>query len=145
MQNAYGNLQDRFDKAREEGGRTYGTFSRKAYKKAQANVNHANNIWDQILALADQNELQNIRSQYMTSINNQRYAQNIQGGFSPLARGKQGMKILNNQINHNIGQRLLSGAALIDNKQMILSAKGGTKARKIEKDDDDHTYEMEPM
>ena len=122
MQNAYGNLQDRFDKAREEGGRTYGTFSRKAYKKAQANVSHANDIWDQILALADQNELQNIRSQYMTSINNQRYAQNIQGGFSPLARGKQGMKILNNATNHNIGQRLLSAAALIDSKQMILSA-----------------------
>lgn len=122
MQNAYGNLRDRFDKAREEGGRTYGTFSRRAYKKAQANVNHANDIWNQILALADQNELQNIRSQYMTSINNQRYAQNIQGGFSPLARGKQGMKILNNATNHNMGMRLLSAAALIDDKQMILSA-----------------------
>lgn len=120
MQNAYGNLRDRFDKAREEGGRTYGTFSRRAYKKAQSNVNHANDIWNQILALADQNELQNIRSQYMTSINNQRYAQNIQGGFSPLARGKQGMKILNNATNHNMGMRLLSAAALIDDKQIIL-------------------------
>jgi hypothetical protein len=37
-----------------------------------------------------------------------------------LAIGKQGMKIFNNATNHNIGMRLLSGAALIDNKQMIL-------------------------
>jgi hypothetical protein len=44
----------------------------------------------------------------------------IQGGWSPLAIGKRGMKIFNNATNHNIGMRLLSGAALIDNKQMIL-------------------------
>jgi hypothetical protein len=31
------------------------------------------------------------------------------------------MKILNNATNHNIGMRLLSGAALVDNKQIILS------------------------
>jgi hypothetical protein len=34
MQNAFGNLNDKFDKAREEAGKTYGTFSSKAYKKA---------------------------------------------------------------------------------------------------------------
>jgi len=39
------------------------------------------------------------------------------------------MKILNNATNHNIGMRLLSAAALIDNKQMILSAQGGTKVK----------------
>jgi len=54
------------------------------------------------------------------------------------------MRILNSQTNHNIGQRLLSAAALIDNKQMILSAKGGIKVKKVEKDDN-HIYEMEPM
>ena len=80
----------------------------------------ANYAWDKVLAMADQNELQNIRSQYMTSINNQRYAQMIQGGWNPIARGKQGMKIFNNATNHKVGMRLLSGAALIDNKQMIL-------------------------
>jgi len=37
------------------------------------------------------------------------------------------MKILNNATNHNMGMRLLSAAALIDSKQMILSAQGGTK------------------
>jgi len=39
------------------------------------------------------------------------------------------MKIFNNATNHNIGMRLLSAAALIDNKAMILSAQGGTKIR----------------
>ena len=120
MGDAFGNLSEKFDKARDEAGKTYGTFSQRAKRKAQDNLNFANDAWNQILAMADQNELQNIRSQYMTSINNQRYAQQIQGGWNPLARGKYGMKILNNATNHNIGMRLLSGAALIDNKQMIL-------------------------
>ena len=118
--NAFGNLSDKFDKAREEAGKTYGTFSQGAYKDAQNNLNFANRAWEQVLAMADQNELQNIRSQYMTSINNQRYAQQIGGAWQPIYRGKQGMKIFNNATNHNIGMRLLSAAALIDNKQMIL-------------------------
>lgn len=121
MQNAFGNLNDRFDKAREESGKVYGSFSGGAYRKAQNNINFANQAWGDIMDLARQNKYQNIRSQAMTSINNQRYAQNIQGGFNTLARGKMGMKILNNSINHNLGQRYLSGAALIDDKQMILS------------------------
>ena len=120
MGNAFGNLGDKFAKAREEAGKTYGTFSRGAAHDAQQNINFANNAWDQVLAMADQNELQNIRSQYMTSINNQRYAQQIGGAYQPISRGRYGMKILNNATNHNIGMRLLSGAALIDNKQMIL-------------------------
>ena len=120
MGNAFGNLNDRFDQAREEAGKTYGLFSSGAAKDAQRNLNFANYAWNKILAMADQNEYQNIRSQDMSSINNQRYAKQIQGGWSPLARGKYGMKILNNATNHNIGMRLLSGAALIDNKQMIL-------------------------
>ncbi len=120
MGNAFGNLQSKFDQAREEAGKTYGTFSQGARREAQSNINFANRAWEQVLNMADQNELQNIRSQDMASINNQRYAQDIQGGWSPVARGKYGMKILNNATNHNIGMRLLSGAALIDNKQMIL-------------------------
>ena len=120
MGNAFGNLNDKFDQAREEAGKTYGTFSRGAYNDAQNNIDFANNAWGKILAMADQNELQKIRSQYMSSINNQRYAQQIMGGFNPIARGKQGMKIFNNATNHNIGMRLLSAAALIDNKAMIL-------------------------
>ena len=120
MGNAFGDLGDKFQRAREEAGKTYGTFSQGAYRDAQKNINFANNAWDQILAMADQNEYQNIRSQIMSSINNQRYAQMIQGGWNPIYRGKQGMKIFNNATNHNIGMRLLSAAALIDNKQMIL-------------------------
>ena len=120
MGNAFGDLADRFDKARQEAGKTYGTFSQRAYRKAQNNLDFSNSAWGKILAMTDQNELQNIRSQLMTSINNQRYAQNIQGGWSPLTRGKFGMKIFNNATNHDLGMRLLSGAALIDSKQMIL-------------------------
>ena len=120
MQNAFGDLNDNFEKARKESGKTYGTFSQGARKKADKNIAFSNVAWNKIMDMADQNEIQNIRSQYMSSINNQRYAQMIQGGFQPLAIGKQGMKIFNNATNHNIGMRLLSGAALIDNKQMIL-------------------------
>lgn len=120
MGNAFGNLSDRFDQAREEAGKTYGTFSQGAKRDAQRNIDFANYAWNKILAMADQNEYQNIRSQAMSSINNQRYAQMIQGGWNPIYRGKQGMKIFNNATNHNIGMRLLSAAALIDNKQMIL-------------------------
>lgn len=130
MQNAFGDLEDKFSKAREEAGKTYGTFSQGAKKRAQNNIDFANYAWNKILDMTNQNEYQNIRSSDMASINNQRYAQWIQGGFSPLARGKQGMKIFNNSINHDLGQRLLSGAALIDNKQMILSAQNGTKIKK---------------
>ena len=122
MGNAFGNLSDKFDTAREEAGKTYGTFSQGAYKDAQKNLKFANTAWNKILAMADQNEIQKIRSQYMTSINNQRYAQQIGGAWQPVYRGKQGMKIFNNASNHNMGMRLLSAAALIDNKQMILSA-----------------------
>lgn len=120
MGNAFGNLGKRFDQAREEAGKTYGMFSQGAKDEAQKNIDFANRAWKQILGMTSQNEWQNIRSQDMSSINNQRYAQMIQGGWSPIAIGKQGMKIFNNATNHNIGMRLLSGAALIDNKAMIL-------------------------
>ena len=120
MGDAFGDLADRIDRAREEAGKTYGTFSRGAYKRAQKNIDFVNPAYSKLLSMADQNILQNIRSIDMSSINNQRYAQDIQGGWSPVAWGKMGMKILNNATNHNIGMRLLSGAALIDNKQMIL-------------------------
>lgn len=119
MQNGFGDLGERFSKAREEAGKTYGTFSQGARKRADQNLLFANQAWQRLLDMTDTNEMQNIRSQYMSSINNQRYAQMIQGGFSPLSR-KQGGQILNNATNHKVGMRLLSGAALIDNKQMIL-------------------------
>lgn len=120
MGNAYGNLSKKFDKAREVANKTYGLVSQGAYKDAADTLDFANQAWSKILKLTDQSELQKIRSQYMSSINNQRYAQDIQGGYSTIARGRLGMKIFNNATNHNIGMRLLSGAALIDNKQLIL-------------------------
>ena len=132
MGSSFGNLADRFKKAREEAGKVYGTFSQGAKKEAQENIDFANRAWDKILAMANQDEYQNIRSRDMTSINNQRYAQNIQGGFTPLQIGKMGMKILNNTIDHNRGMRYLSAAALIDNKALILSAGNGIKISKLQ-------------
>ena len=121
MQNGFGNLQDKFDKALSEAGKTYGTFSQGAYRRAQRNLDFANSAWQKILDMSNKDLIQRIRAMDMTSINNQRYSQDITGGFKPVAQGKHGMKILNNSINHDLGQRFLSGAALIDNKQMILS------------------------
>jgi len=46
MGNAFGDLSDKFDRAREEAGKTYGTFSQGAYRDAQDNINFANNAWD---------------------------------------------------------------------------------------------------
>ena len=120
MADAFGNLQDKFNSAREEAGKTYGGFSRGAYRDAQANIEFSNQAWNKILGMTNKNEYQDIRAYDMSSINNQKYAQNIQGGWNPVYRGKQGMKIFNNATNHNIGMRLLSGAALIDNKAIIL-------------------------
>ena len=120
MGDAFGNLNEKFDIAREEANKTYGTFSRGAYRDAQSNIEFANQAWPKILGMTNKNDYQNVRAYDMSSINNQRYAQKIQGGWNPVARGKLGMKIFNNATNHNIGMRLLSGAALIDNKQMIL-------------------------
>ena len=127
MGNAFGNIEDRIQTGIDHSNSTQGLFAKHYTNKFNRQVDFANRANDMLLAMADQNELQNIRSQYMSSINNQRYAQMIQGGYNPLAIGKQGMKILNNATNHNMGQRLLSAAALIDNKAMILSAQGGTK------------------
>ena len=60
MGNAFGNLNDKFDQAREEAGKVYGTFSRGAYKRAQQNIDFANQAWGKIMRMADQNEIQNI-------------------------------------------------------------------------------------
>lgn len=124
MQNAFGTLGQRFDKAREEAGKTYGTFSRKAFKRARNNINFANNAWGKILDMTDQNEYQGIRTNDMTSINNQRYAQMIQGGWQPIERGKNGMKILSFATTggyQDTGMRLLSRAALNSSGMRILS------------------------
>lgn len=116
----FGDLQAKFDRARNEAGKTYGTFSQGAKRRAQKNIDFANGAWTKVMDMADESELQQIRSQQMSSINGQRYAQMLSGGYRQAAIGKQGMKIFNNATNHKIGMRLLSGAALIDNKQMIL-------------------------
>lgn len=121
MQNAFGNLSDRFENALSQAGKIYGTFSGKEFRNAEKNIMFANQAWNNILDMADQNRVQGIRSRDMTSINNQKYTQNIQGGFNTIARGKLGMKLLSNISNPDLIQRSLSTAALLGNEQSILS------------------------
>ena len=53
MQDAFGNLGDKFSDAREQAGKTYGNFSQGAYRDAQNNLNFANYAWNKILSMAD--------------------------------------------------------------------------------------------
>lgn len=109
MGDAFGNLGDRFETARNKAGKTFGTFSRGAYNQEQANIRFANQAYDRVLAMADQADLGDIKGQKMTSVNNQRYSQNIGGGYNSVYRGKEGMKILSNaSVNE---AKILSNAA----------------------------------
>lgn len=89
---SYGNIESRINKAMNEAGKTYGTFSRGAYKRARNNLAFANQAWDKLTAMADESELETIRSSKMDTVNTGRYAQSIQGGLQPYYRGKHGMK-----------------------------------------------------
>ena len=62
MKNSFGDLNDKFNQARSESGKTYGLFSKGAYNRANDNIRFANKAWDTILDMANQNEYQNIRS-----------------------------------------------------------------------------------
>jgi len=46
MGNAFGNLGERFGDARVEAGKTYGRFSKSAYREAQNNIDFANRAWN---------------------------------------------------------------------------------------------------
>ena len=91
---SYGDIGDQIAKGMKKSGKTYGTFSRSQFRNAQKDIAFADRAKSMVEELAKQNEIQDIRSSAMASVNNQRYQQNIQGGprFSYL--GKQGMKIL---------------------------------------------------
>lgn len=97
MQGSFGNIGSRIKRAKEDAGKTYGTFSHRQYKRDQANVAFADRAKSMIDDMTKQNEIQNIRSTAMTSVNNQRYQQNIQGGPKLSYLGRYGMK-LNCQI-----------------------------------------------
>lgn len=91
---SYGDIGDQIAKGMKKSGKTYGTFSHSQFRNAQKDIAFADRAKSMVEELAKQNEIQDIRSSAMASVNNQRYQQNIQGGprFSYL--GKQGMKIL---------------------------------------------------
>ena len=76
-------------------GKKVGRFAKKYYNRYQNKVNQYTNS---MLAMADQAELQGIRSQGMASQNAQNYYQEISGGMDQVERGSKGMKITKSQI-----------------------------------------------
>lgn len=76
-------------------GKKVGRFAKKYYNRYQNKVNQYTNS---MLAMANQAELQGIRSQGMASQNAQNYYQEISGGADQVERGSKGMKITKSQI-----------------------------------------------
>lgn len=95
MQSSFGNIGDRIADAKEKAGKTYGTFSHRQYKNAQKDVAFADYAKSMLDDMTKQNEIQNIRSSAMTSVNNQRYQQLIQGGPRFSYIGRKGLKLKN--------------------------------------------------
>ena len=70
MQNRFGDLNEKFEKARRDSEKVFGggykflgfKGNSKKYNAAQENIAFANPAWEQILEMADERELQNIRS-----------------------------------------------------------------------------------
>jgi len=71
---SYGNLESKLDKAINEAGKTYGTFSRGAYKKARNRLAFANEAWEKLIDMGDLAELGEIKGSQMASVNTGRYA-----------------------------------------------------------------------
>lgn len=71
----------------------YGLFSGGARNSANTLINEENQDALTRLAIAKDMNLQKIRSQYMTSINNQNYQNLINGILNPIAFGQKGMKM----------------------------------------------------
>ena len=70
----------------------YGGFSRGAYKKAQKKINQAQMRMTDKIDIRDTAELGQIRAG-MVDANNMRYQMSINGGYKPLAIGRDGLKI----------------------------------------------------
>ena len=70
----------------------YGGFSRGAYKKAQKKINQAQMRMTDKMNIRDTAELGQIRAG-MVDANNMRYQMSINGGYKPLAIGRDGLKI----------------------------------------------------
>ena len=78
--------------ASDKYGKKYGLFSRGAFKDAQNKIRIANMQKTNKLDISRNADLANIRSG-MVDANNLRYQMAINGGYKPLAIGKEGLKI----------------------------------------------------
>ena len=75
----------------------YGGFSRGAYKKAQKKINQAQMRMTDKIDIRDTAELGQIRAG-MVDANNMRYQMSINGGYKPLAIGRDGLKITSERL-----------------------------------------------
>lgn len=79
--------------AERKSGKKFGLFSSGSRHSANRLIGEENRDANIRLAIADDMNLQKIRGQYMTSINNQNYQNLINGGLKPISFGQKGMKI----------------------------------------------------
>lgn len=106
------------DDAVHKSGKKYGLFSKKQFRKAQDEIDKARIQQDVISQIADESRIQKQLQASMSTINSNRYAMKMQGGFDPTAirAAKHGMSI-----------ELLNKA-----KSIILKAQQGTKLNPME-------------
>ena len=106
------------DDAVHKSGKKYGLFSRKQFRKAQDEIDYARLQQDVISQIADESRIQKQLQASMSTINSNRYAMKMQGGFDPTAirAAKHGMPI-----------ELINKA-----KSIILKAQQGAKLNPME-------------
>lgn len=106
------------DNAVHKSGKKYGLFSKKQFRKAQDEIDNARLQQDVISQIADESKIQRQLQASMSTINSNRYAMKMQGGFDPTAirAAKHGMSI-----------ELINKA-----KSIILKAQQGAKLNPME-------------
>ena len=106
------------DDAVHKSGKKYGLFSKKQFRKAQDEIDNARLQQDVISQIADESKIQRQLQASMSTINSNRYAMKMQGGFDPtvIRAAKHGMSI-----------ELINKA-----KSIILKAQQGAKLNPME-------------
>lgn len=106
------------DDAVHKSGKKFGLFSKKAFYKAQDKIDQARLQQDIISQIADESRIQKQLQSSMSTINSNRYAMKMQGGFDPTAI---------RAARHGMSIELLNKA-----KSIILKAQQGAKLNPME-------------
>lgn len=106
------------DDAVHKSGKKYGLFSKKQFRNAQDEIDKARVQQDIISQIADESKIQRQLQASMSTINSNRYAMKMQGGFDPTAI---------RAARHGMSIELLNKA-----KSIILKAQQGTKLNPME-------------